>query len=204
MKNRPYDVCNKGIVALNILVFLVLSLLGNTQSSLFMYHHGAMEPEAVRSYGEWYRLFTAMFLHFDLRHLTNNMLMLFFLGEVLERAIGHVKYVLLYVLAGLGGNILSMAYMVRTGDLAVSGGASGAVFGVMGALIYIVLRNKGRLAYLRANRLIFMTALSLYYGFTATGVDNMAHVGGLLFGFLLALILYRKNSLPEVDIEARQ
>lgn len=204
MKNRPYDVCNKGIVAMNILVFLVLSLLGDTQSSLFMYHHGAMVPEAVISNGEWYRLFTAMFLHFDLRHLANNMLMLFFLGEILERAIGHVKYVLLYVLAGLGGNLLSMAYMVRTGDFAVSGGASGAVFGVIGALIYIVLRNKGRLAYLRANRLIFMAVLSLYYGFAATGVDNMAHVGGLLFGFLLALILYRKNSLPEVDTEARQ
>lgn len=204
MKNRPYDVCNKGIVALNIVAFLVLSLLGDTQSNLFMYHHGAMEPEAVLSYGEWYRLFTAMFVHFDLRHLANNMLMLFFLGEILERAIGHVKYVLLYVLAGLGGGILSMTYMVCTGSFAVSGGASGAVFGVIGGLIYIVLRNKGRLAYLRANRLIFMTALSLYYGFTATGVDNMAHLGGLLLGFLLALVLYRKNSPKEVDTEVRQ
>ncbi len=193
MNKRPYDICNKVIVALNVLVFLVLDLMGDTESGSFMYGHGAMFPDAVLVDGEWYRLITCMFVHFGIRHVANNMLILFFLGDNLERVLGHVKYVVLYLLSGLGGSALSLIYMVRTGDYAVSGGASGAIFGVIGALIYIVVRNRGRLENLTARRLIFMAVLSLYYGFTATGVDNLAHVGGLVCGFLLAILLYRKK-----------
>lgn len=193
MRKRPYDICNKVIVALNVLVFLVLDLMGDTESGSFMYAHGAIFPDAVLADGEWYRLVTCMFVHFGIRHVANNMLILFFLGDNLERALGHVKYVILYLLSGLGGSVCSLLYMVRTGDYAVSGGASGAIFGVIGALIYIVVRNRGRLEDLTANRLIFMAVLTLYYGFTATGVDNLAHVGGLVSGILLGLLLYRKK-----------
>lgn len=194
MKNKPLDVCNKVIVALNILIFVVLEFMGETENARFMYDHGAMYPTALLADHEWYRLFTSVFIHFGIRHVANNMLILFFLGDNLERALGHVKYVILYLLCGLGGNICSMWYMLRSQDYAVSGGASGAIFGVIGALIYIVVRNRGRLEDLSANRLIFMAVLSLYYGFTSTGVDNMAHVGGLASGFLLAMLLYRKKS----------
>ena len=193
MRKRPYDICNKVIVALNVLVFFVLDLMGDTESGSFMYAHGAMFPDAVLADGEWYRLVTCMFVHFGIRHVANNMLILFFLGDNLERALGHVKYVILYLLSGLGGSVCSLLYMARTGDYAVSGGASGAIFGVIGALIYIVVRNRGRLEDLMANRLIFMAVLTLYYGFTATGVDNLAHVGGLVSGILLGLLLYRKK-----------
>ncbi len=193
MRKRPYDICNKVIVALNVLVFFVLDLMGDTESGSFMYAHGAMFPDAVLADGEWYRLVTCMFVHFGIRHVANNMLILFFLGDNLERALGHVKYVILYLLSGLGGSVCSLLYMARTGDYAVSGGASGAIFGVIGALIYIVVRNRGRLEDLTANRLIFMAVLTLYYGFTATGVDNLAHVGGLVSGILLGLLLYRKK-----------
>lgn len=193
MRKRPYDICNKVIIALNVLVFLVLDLMGDTESGSFMYAHGAMFPDAVLADGEWYRLVTCMFVHFGIRHVANNMLILFFLGDNLERALGHVKYVILYFLSGLGGSVCSLLYMARTGDYAVSGGASGAIFGVIGALIYIVVRNRGRLEDLTANRLIFMAVLTLYYGFTATGVDNLAHVGGLVSGILLGLLLYRKK-----------
>lgn len=86
-----------------------------------------------------------------------------------------------------------MFYMVYRQDYAVSGGASGAIFGVIGALIYIVARNRGRLEDLTSRRLVFMAILSLYYGFTSVGVDNAAHVGGIIGGFLLAVVLYRKK-----------
>lgn len=195
MSSKPYDICNKAIVVINILVFLVLEIMGNTQETIFMYQHGAMYPEAVLAGGEWYRMITCMFLHFGIRHLGNNMLILFFMGDYLERALGHVKFVFLYFLSGLGGSALSLLFMVYSKDYAVSAGASGAIFGVIGALIYIVIRNKGRLENLTAHRLIFMAVLSLYYGFTATGVDNLAHVGGLVSGILLAVLLYRKRPL---------
>lgn len=194
MSKKLYDICNKAFVILNVLVFVVLELLGDTESGAFMFAHGAMFPEAVLRDQEWYRLVTCMFVHFGIRHLGNNMLILFFLGEYLERTLGHLKYVVLYLLSGLGGSVLSMAYMVYSGDYAVSGGASGAIFGVIGGLLYIVIQNKGKLAHLTAKRLIIMAALSLYYGFTATGVDNLAHLGGFICGFLLAALLYRKKS----------
>lgn len=194
MRTRPYDICNKVIIALNILIFLGFEIIGDTENGIFMYYHGAMYPDAVLQDGEWYRLFTCMFIHFGIEHLGNNMLILFFLGDNLERALGHVKFVLVYLLSGLCGSMLSLLFMVRSNDYAVSGGASGAIFGVIGALIYVVIRNRGRLEDLTTKRLVFMAALSLYYGFTATGVDNLAHVGGLVGGFVLAALLYRKRS----------
>ena len=193
MKTKTYDICNKAIIAVNILVFFLLEIMGDTESSGFMYAHGALYPDAILVDGEWYRLFTCMFIHFGIRHIGNNMLILFFLGDNLERALGHVKYVVLYLISGLCGSAISLTYMVKAGDYAVAGGASGAIFGVIGALIYIVIRNKGRLEDLTANRLIFMAVLSLYYGFTAEGVDNLAHLGGLVSGIILAVILYRKK-----------
>ena len=193
MQRNPYDICNKAIVVINILVFLVFEWLGDTENAIFMYNHGAMYPDAVLIEGEWYRIVTCMFIHFGIHHLGNNMLILFFLGDNLERALGHVKFTILYLLSGMTGSLLSMVYMLKTQDYAVSGGASGAIFGVIGALIYIVARNRGRLEDLTSKRLIFMAALSLYHGFTSVGVDNFAHVGGLVGGFILAVILYRKK-----------
>ena len=193
MRQKNPDIYNKALVALNVIVFFILELLGDTEDAIFMYEHGAMFPIEVLETGQWYRLFTCMFLHFGIRHLGNNMVVLFFLGDNLERALGHVKYVVLYVLAGLCGSLLSAWMMLRSGAYAVSAGASGAIFGVMGGLIYVLIRNHGRLEDLTAKRLVFMAALSLYLGFTSTGVDNYAHLGGLLSGLALAVLLYRKK-----------
>lgn len=193
MGRKNPDICNKALVALNIIVFFVLEFMGNTEDAIFMYEHGAMFPVDLLAADQWYRLFSCIFLHFGIRHLGNNMLVLFFLGDNLERALGHVKYVVLYLLSGLCGSLLSGWMMLRTGDYAVSAGASGAIFGVMGGLIYVLIRNHGRLEDLTAKRLVFMAALSLYLGFTSTGVDNYAHLGGLLSGILLAVLLYRKK-----------
>lgn len=181
------------LVGINILVFLWLEWKGNTTSSEFMLQHGAMYPEKIISGHEFYRFFTEMFLHFGVEHLFNNMLVLFFLGSSLERAIGRGKYLLIYVLAGLCGSGLSLWMMVQSGNWAVAGGASGAIFGVVGALLYVVIRNKGRLEDLTTGRLVFMVLLTLYLGYTTTGVDNMAHLGGLVSGAILGLAFYRKK-----------
>lgn len=132
-------------------------------------------------------------MHFGINHLVNNMLVLFFLGDNLERAVGHWRYLIIYLLSGLGAGSLSVYMMIRSGDYAVSAGASGAIFGMVGALLYIVIRNRGRLENVTTKRLGFMILLSLYLGFTSSGVDNMAHVGGLISGFLLAVLLYHKK-----------
>lgn len=179
---------NLVIVMINIVVLLILSFMGSVENADFMLRHGANYAPFVVEGREYYRLVTSMFLHFGLDHLVNNMLILIFLGDTLEQLAGRFRYLLIYLGGGIAGNILSVMWDMRTDSFAVSAGASGAVFAVIGALIFIVLRNRGRIEGLTGQRLIFMAALSVLEGLTSSGVDNSAHIGGLAAGFLLALL----------------
>ncbi|MCI8503906.1 MAG: rhomboid family intramembrane serine protease [Dorea sp.] len=181
------------LAAVNVIVFLALSIQGMTEDAEFMLHHGAMYVPYVAEGDEYYRLFTCMFLHFGFEHLMNNMVVLLIVGWNLEMAVGKVKYLFLYIGSGLCGNVVSAIWDIRTGEYAVSAGASGAVFGMIGGLLYVALRNKGRIGDISGRGIAFMVIVTLYYGFSNTGVDNAAHVGGLLSGFLLAVLLYRKR-----------
>lgn len=181
------------LAAVNVIVFLVLSIQGMTEDAEFMLHHGAMYVPYVAEGDEYYRLFTCMFLHFGFEHLMNNMVVLLIVGWNLEMAVGKVKYLFLYIGSGLCGNVVSAIWDIRTGEYAVSAGTSGAVFGMIGALLYVALRNRGRIGDISGRGIAFMVIVTLYYGFSNTGVDNAAHVGGLLSGFLLAVLLYRKR-----------
>ena len=179
------------LIALNVLFFLYLEITGSSENAYFMYTKGAMPVPAVLEDGEYYRLLTAMFMHFGIRHIMNNMLVLFVLGDNLERALGHVKYLIFYLLCGIGSNWVSM--MAHSTDtMTVSAGASGAIFGVVGGLLYVVTANKGRLEDLSTRQLVIMIFFSLYLGYTSTGVDNIAHLSGLVIGIVLAIILYHR------------
>lgn len=193
MKKRPEAVCTVALIVINVAVFLILSAMGDTEDAVFMMNHGGMyEPLIVQEH-EYYRLFTSMFLHFGMSHLLNNMVLLGALGWNLELETGKIKFLIIYLVSGLGGNLLSLYYdqSLPLGERAVSAGASGAIFGLMGALLYVVIANRGRLGRLSGRGMLFMIALSLYYGLTSTGVDNWAHIGGLVCGFILSVILYR-------------
>lgn len=179
-----------GLILLNILVFLAVEFTGSSQNTMHMLDCGAAYTPMIVQGGEYYRLFTCMFLHFGIEHLLNNMLVLFVLGSRLERVIGKIKFLLIYLLGGVLGNVISLYLELHAQNFAVSAGASGAVFAVMGAMIYIVIRNKGRLGDLSMRQILIMAAFSLYFGFASTGVDNTAHVAGMVSGFLLAVLLY--------------
>ena len=190
---------NLTMIAINVIVFIVLSMMGNTENAYFMALHGAMYPPMILQGHAYYQLFTSMFLHFGLSHIFNNMLVLFFLGDNLERAVGKWKYLVIYLGGGLCGNLLSL-FVSLQGDASnytVSAGASGAIFAVIGALLYIVIRNHGHLEDLRTRNLLFLIVVTLYHGLTSTGVDNSAHIGGLIGGFLLAVMLYQKKKSYE-------
>ena len=159
-----------------------------------MLQHGAMyEPNIIEGH-EYYRIFTCLFLHFGITHLLNNMVLLGALGWNLELEIGKVRFVIIYFASGIIGNIVSLFYDLTLEQPAVSAGASGAIFGLMGALLYVVIANRGRLGRLSGRGMLVMVILSLYFGLTSTGVDNLAHIGGLVSGFLLAVLLYRRES----------
>lgn len=195
MRRRSEALCTTVLIVINVAVFLILSMLGNTEDAVFMLHHGAMYEPLVTEGQEYYRLFTCMFLHFGITHLMNNMVMLGALGWNLEVEIGKIRFIIIYFISGLGGNILSLIAGISAGEAVVSAGASGAVFGLMGALLYVVIANRGRLGRLSGRGMIFMVILSLYFGLTSSGVDNMAHIGGLICGFFLVVILYRPKKV---------
>lgn len=193
-KNKIKAPCTVALIAVNVIVFLFLSFRGMTEDGMFLLEHGAMYVPYMIEKGEYYRIFTSMFLHFGFDHLLNNMVILAAIGWNLEYEIGQLKFVLLYLFSGLGGNLLSAYWDIRVGDYAVSAGASGAIFGVIGALLYVAIRNRGRIGDISGKGLVLMIILSLYYGYSSGGVDNMAHIGGLIAGFLLSVLLYRKKN----------
>lgn len=195
--------CTVLLVAANVIVFLALSFQGMTEDGRFMLQHGAMYVPYVIGKGEYYRLFTSMFLHFGYDHLFNNMIALAAMGWNLELDMGKIKYLIVYFVSGLAGNILSAWWDIQTGSMAVSAGASGAIFGIIGALLYVAIRNRGRIGDISGRGLVAMVVLTLYYGFTSGGVDNMAHIGGLAAGFLTGILLYRKrNDKYSSDVES--
>ncbi|MCR5271577.1 MAG: rhomboid family intramembrane serine protease [Lachnospiraceae bacterium] len=155
----------------------------------YMYVNGAMYPGALDVDGEPWRLFSAMFLHFGVEHLINNMLIFVLLAFRLEPVIGHLSLLIIYFTSGIVANLVSYEVMMYTKDYVISAGASGAVFGVIGALIPIIIINKGRLGDLRLRGVTLMAALSLYYGFTTDGIDNVCHITGLVTGIVLGAII---------------
>lgn len=188
---------NNILIIVNVLIFLLVDFTGGSQSTQHMLSCGAMYVPYCLEKQEYYRLVTSMFLHFGMAHLVNNMLVLFVLGDHLERAMGKFKYLLLYFAGGIGGNVISLLWDMRQESFAVSAGASGAVFAVMGGLLYVVLANRGRLEDFTTRKLLIMAGFSLYFGFTSTGVDNAAHLGGLFCGFLIAALVYRRKKIRE-------
>ncbi len=187
--------CTTGLIVINVLVFFLLSLRGDTESGYFMLQYGAMYEPLVTDGHEYYRLITSLFLHFGIQHLLNNMVMLGALGYQLENEIGRIKFLLIYFISGIGGNLCSLYWNVSHGEQIISAGASGAIFGLMGALLYIVAVNRGRLGRLSGRGMLIMVALSLYFGLTSSGVDNSAHVGGLICGILITVLLYRRKRM---------
>ncbi len=186
------SICTIALVLVNVAVFFFLTAKGMTEDAEFMLEHGAMYVPYVLQ-GEYQTIITSMFLHFGFEHLMNNMLILALIGWNLELEIGKIKFLLIYFLSGIIGNILSAWMELQAGDFAVSAGASGAIFGLIGAAFYVAIRNKGQFGEISGRGLLFMVVVSLYYGFTSEGVDNFAHIGGLLAGFVLAILLYWKR-----------
>ena len=192
---------NTVIIILNALVFLVMNfapILGGEEGML---SKGALSWYYVTEHKEYYRLLTSMFMHADFSHLGNNMLVLLFVGDKLERATGKLKFLFIYFSAGILAGITSISYNMWkeqahfTGSSVYSIGASGAIFGIIGAMLYIVIRNRGRLKNISTRQMIFFAVFSLYGGVANARIDQAAHVGGFLAGILAAVLVYRSRRI---------
>ncbi len=194
MRYQAKPIGTIALAVIQVAVFLILSFGGMTEDAYYMLNHGAAYTPYILEGGEYYRLFTSMFLHFGFSHLMNNMLSFLVFGWNLEPVIGSVRLVLIFIVSGLGGNLLSLALDVVRQGYTISAGASGAIFGMAGALLWLAIRNRGQVGRITQRGMFLMIGISLYLGFTSEGVDNAAHVGGLITGFLVAIIICRKKN----------
>jgi rhomboid protease GluP len=182
-KYRDLPLVSAILVIANIIVFFLCIFTGD-----LLYDMGGVHRVGILVRHEYGRLLWALFLHADISHLFNNMVILFFLGSMLEKEIGHVRFCVIYFLSGIGGNVFSLAAKVMSGSNALSIGASGAVFGLDGLLLAMVLFSGSFRSTASPARVILMIVLSLYDGFMGTHIDNAAHVGGLVIGFIAGVV----------------
>jgi len=173
--SRPYVTFT--LIALNVLAFGYEYLVGVGRASA----DWAMAPAYVAIFNEYYRLFTSMFLHYGLLHIGFNMLVLFMLGPTLESTLGRVRFTALYVVAGLGGAVASFWF---SDPLVQAGGASGAIFGLMGA--YVVV---GRRLRQDISQVVSLIVLNIALGFVIPSTDWRAHVGGLITGAAVGAVM---------------
>ena len=146
--------------------------------------YGMMDYDRV-SQGELYRLFTAMFLHGSIEHIVSNMVFLYVMGSLMEEKMGTVRFVVLYLLSGIIGNVTSYCYEMFSGNHYTSVGASGAVYGVLGAIVLFSLMKSIGIE-MSKKRLALAIIFCVYSSVAMPGIDYAAHFGGFAGGFALA------------------
>ena len=177
------------LVIANVLIFVVQSLKGDIADSNYMIACGADYWPLTLS-GEYWRLFTSMFMHFSLQHLASNMISLIAMGMIVERALGHGKYLLTYLVSGLAAGLVSCFYHRAVQTAAVSAGASGAVFGLTGAIAALAIFDRAGQYGIDKRRVPMAVLLSVLVGIESS-VDTAAHIGGLAAGFLISFLILK-------------
>ncbi|MDO5393486.1 MAG: rhomboid family intramembrane serine protease [Mycoplasmatota bacterium] len=173
------------LIALNLIVYFVPYLFGESQGFLLDF---CVHGPSIR-YGQYYRLITGTFIHSGLMHLAFNCYSLYIIGSQLESFLGKAKYTVIYFMSALFGSLLSMTFNGNTASV----GASGAIFGLMGALLYFGYHYRVYLGNVLKSQIIPLILVNLLLGFIVTGVDNAAHIGGLIGGALVTMALGVKN-----------
>lgn len=178
------------LVLINSIIFALIELSGSSYDTDHMIEMGAMYEPLIVQNQEYYRLITHFFLHFGIDHLVNNMISLLVLGYALENVIGRLRFTILYFLSGILAGVTSIVYNVYVvGGESVSCGASGAIYGLTGALWILLIVGNGGKRTAEVGRYMLYVALSLYSGFQDTSIDNAAHVGGFIAGLLICLLM---------------
>jgi membrane associated rhomboid family serine protease len=174
-----------GLIGVNVVVYLIsISQAGgmiNSPSPVFLTKWGLIGPAVAN--GDWWRLITAAFLHANIIHIGFNMLAIGWLGAPVERFIGHARYLALYIVSGLAG---SAGALIAT-PLGLTVGASGAVFGILGALLIIEYQQTGSIA----GQAFTLIVINLAFSFTVNGISVGGHIGGLIGGIAAMLALSR-------------
>lgn len=182
------------LIALNVVIFLAMYIFGNgSQDSLTLIRFGANVPVLIKA-GEYFRLFTSAFLHIGFFHLLCNNYALYAIGSQLESFLGKGKFLAVYLVSALSGNLLSLLF-----TNGISAGASGAIFGLLGSLLYFGYYYRVYLGNLIHSQIMPVIILNLLIGFITPGIDNAAHIGGLIGGTLITMALGLKYKSKNMD-----
>jgi membrane associated rhomboid family serine protease len=170
------------LLAVNLVVFAAMELAGGSTNTNVLLDFGALDSALVKS-GQWYRLFTCMFLHIGIAHLLANGLSLYILGSRIEKYYGRIWFIIVYIISGIVASCTSLMF-----SDAVSAGASGAIFGLMGAmLVYTLIVGKNMDGFDLQLTAIF-AVVSIGAGALMVNVDNYAHLGGFVSGMIISAL----------------
>ena len=183
------------IMAICIILFILMELSGGSTNSQTLLKYGANLDVLVKN-GEYYRLFTCIFLHIGIMHLLCNMYSLYIIGREVENLFGKIKYIIIFILSGIFGSIMSLAFTHNT----ISAGASGAIFGLLGALLYFGMHYRTYLGEAIKRSIIPIIVINLIIGFFAEGIDLAAHIGVLVGGVLVAMMVGVPDKSKTKDI----
>lgn len=171
-------------MGINIILFILMYILGKGSEDVnTLVSFGALNKALIVN-GEYYRIFTSAFLHIGIIHLVFNMYALYILGKDIESFFGKVKYIFIYFSSILTGSLLSLIF---TDSYVISAGASGAIFGLMGSLLYFGYNYRTTLNNSITRQILPIILINLFIGFTTSGINNFAHLGGLLGGYIASM-----------------
>lgn len=174
------------LMMMNVVMFIVLEISGGSMNMETLIMYGAKYNPAILD-GEWWRIFTSMFLHIGSLHLLMNMIAVYYLGTAVEKMYGSARFVWIYFIAGMIGGLTSFSFNTH-----VAAGASGALFGLFGALLYFGVIYKQLFFQTMGKSLMIILLINLALGYMVPQIDMGAHLGGLIGGFIAAAI----TSLP--------
>lgn len=187
------------LIALCTIVFILMYALGSgSYDNQTLINFGALYKPYILYYNDYYRLITCTFVHIGIAHLLCNMYCLYVIGSQLESFLGKWKYLLIYLFSALSGAIFSCVFSNNT----ISAGASGAIFGLLGSLLYFGYHYRVYLGNVLKSQIIPLIILNLLLGFVLVGIDNAAHIGGLIGGMLITMALgikYKSSTSEKVN-----
>lgn len=181
------------LIAINVIIFLLQMVDSSIGIRFAVYNVGIIE------HGQFYRLLTGMFLHANIIHLALNMYALYVIGKQLEGFIGRGKYIIVYILSGIMGSLLSLA--LHNG-IYLGVGASGAIFGLLGSLLYFGYHYRVYLGGVLESQILPLIFINLVIGFMFNDIDNLAHIGGLIGGLTVTMglgIKYKSKTSEKIN-----
>ena len=185
------------LIIINVIVFILMYILGKgSQDAFTLIKFGAFQKDLILG-GEYYRLITSAFLHIGIFHLLFNCYALYVIGRQLESFLGKIKFLIIYLVSALCGSLMSMIF-----PISISAGASGAIFGLLGSLLYFGYNYRVYLGTVLKSQIIPLILINLIFGFMVSGINNAAHIGGLIGGILIPMSLgikYKSKKSEQIN-----